>query len=31
MFFANPGQYVKQGDTVRVEIGDFVADGIVVE
>ena len=31
MFFANPGGYVKSGDTVRIEIGDFVADGIVVE
>ncbi len=31
MFFANPGKYVKQGDVVRIEIGDFVADGIVVE
>jgi len=31
MFFANPGQYVKQGDLVTIEIGDFVASNIVVE
>jgi len=31
MFFANPGQYVKKGDHVTVEIGDFVAKNIVVE
>ena len=31
MFFANPGQYVKKGDLVTVEIGDFVAKNIVVE
>lgn len=31
MFFANPGKYVKPGDVVKIEIGDFVADGIVVE
>ena len=31
MFFANPGKYVKQGDLVTIEIGDFVARNIVVE
>jgi hypothetical protein len=31
MFFANPGNYVKQGDLVTIEIGDFVAKGLVVE
>ena len=31
MFFANPGQYVKPGDTVTIEIGDFVAKNIVVQ
>lgn len=31
MFFANPGQYVKPGDTVSIEIGDFVANNIVVQ
>ena len=31
MFFANPGKYVKPGDLVTIEIGDFVARNIVVE
>ena len=31
MFFANPGKLVDKGDVVSVEIGKFVADGIVVE
>lgn len=31
MFFANPGKYVKQGDLVTIEIGDFVAKNIIVE
>ncbi len=31
MFFANPGKYVKPGDLVTVEIGDFVAKNIIVE
>ena len=31
MFFANPGQYVKSGDKVTIEIGDFVAKNIVVQ
>lgn len=31
MFFANPGKLVEPGDTVDIEIGDFVAAGLVVE
>jgi hypothetical protein len=31
MFFANPGGYVKPGRRVSVVIGDFRADGIVVQ
>ena len=31
MFFANPGKFVKPGDTVSIEIGDFVANSIVVQ
>lgn len=31
MFFANPGRYVKQGDLVTIEIGDFIADELVVQ
>lgn len=31
MFFANPGRYVKQGDLVTIEIGDFVVDELVVQ
>jgi hypothetical protein len=31
MFFANPGQYVKPGDRVTIEIGDYVAKNIVVQ
>ena len=31
MFFANPGKYVKPGDLVTIEIGDFVARNIVVK
>lgn len=31
MFFANPGQYVKQGDSVSIEIGDFVVENLVVQ
>lgn len=31
MFFANPGKYVKPGDLVTIEIGDFVASNIIVE
>jgi hypothetical protein len=31
MFFANPGGYVKPGERVSVVIGDFRADGLVVQ
>jgi hypothetical protein len=31
MFFANPGQFVKPGETVNIEIGDFLAKGLVVQ
>jgi len=31
MFFANPGQLVKPGETVSVAVGEFRADGLVVE
>ena len=31
MFFANPGRYIKPGDEVTIEIGDFVAKNIVVQ
>lgn len=31
MLFANPGNYVKPGEKVSVKIGDFLADGLVVE
>jgi hypothetical protein len=31
MFFANPGKLVKPGEHVRIEIGDFVADHLVVQ
>ncbi len=31
MFFANPGRFVQPGDTVTIEIGDFVAGNLVVE
>jgi hypothetical protein len=31
MFFANPAKFVKPGDLVTIEIGDFVARNIVVE
>lgn len=31
MFFANPGQLVKPGDIVDIEIGDFAVRGLVVE
>jgi hypothetical protein len=31
MFFANPGQLVKPGEQVNVEIGDFVAERLVVQ
>ena len=31
MAFSNAGGYVKKGDRVRVEIGNFKADGLVVQ
>jgi len=31
MFFANPGKLVKPGEHVNVEIGDFVAERLVVQ
>jgi hypothetical protein len=31
MFFANPAKFVKPGDLVTVQIGDFVAENIIVE
>jgi hypothetical protein len=31
MFFANPGRLVKPGEKVSVVIGEFRADGLVVE
>jgi hypothetical protein len=31
MFFSNPGKLVKQGDTVSIEIGDFLVEDLVVQ
>lgn len=31
MFFANPGQFVKPGEHVSIEIGDFVVENLVVQ
>jgi hypothetical protein len=31
MFFANPAQFIKAGDQVTVEIGDFRAEHLVVQ
>jgi hypothetical protein len=31
MFFANPAKFVKSGDHVTIEIGDFVARNLIVE
>ena len=31
MFFANPGKFVKPGEQVSIEIGDFLADKLVVQ
>jgi hypothetical protein len=31
MFFNNPGQLVKPGERVSVVIGDFRADGLIVQ
>jgi hypothetical protein len=30
MFFANPAKFVQPGDRVTIEIGEFVAEGLVV-
>lgn len=31
MFFANPGQFVKPGERVTIEIGDFLVENLVVK
>jgi len=31
MFFANPGKLVKPGEAVNIDIGDFHANGLIVE
>jgi len=31
MFFANPGKFVSLGDRVRIEIGDFAVDDLIVQ
>ena len=31
MFFANPGQLVKQGEHVNIEIGEFLVENLVVQ
>lgn len=31
MFFANPGKLIEPGDVVDIEIGEFLAEGIVVQ
>lgn len=31
MFFANPGRLVKPGEAVNIDIGDFHANGLIVE
>ena len=31
MFFANPGGYVKKGDTVSIQVGAFRVTGLVVQ
>ena len=31
MFFANPGKYIKPGSRVTVVVGDFRADGLIVQ
>jgi hypothetical protein len=31
MFFGNPGKFIKPGEQVNIEIGDFVAEGLVVQ
>jgi len=31
MFFANPGKLVQPGDTVSIEIGDFLLEDLIVK
>jgi hypothetical protein len=31
MFFANPGKFVQPGEQVNIEIGDFLAENLVVQ
>ncbi len=31
MFFANPGQFIKPGEHVSIEIGDFIVENLVVQ
>jgi hypothetical protein len=31
MFFANPAKFVQPGEQVSIEIGDFLADNLVVQ
>jgi hypothetical protein len=31
MFFANPGQYIKAGDMVSIQIGDYLQQHLVVQ
>jgi hypothetical protein len=31
MFFANPGKYVKPGDQVSIQIGDYLQQHLVVQ
>jgi hypothetical protein len=31
MFFANPGKFIKLGEQVNIEIGDFLAESLVVQ
>lgn len=31
MFFANPGKLVKPGEHVNIQIGDFLAEGVLVQ
>jgi len=31
MFFANPAKFIQEGEQVSIEIGDFLADNLVVQ
>jgi hypothetical protein len=31
MFFANPGKFIKPGEQVNIEIGDFLVESLVVQ